>query len=155
MRQHTITSFTKPCFYETASKSFSTYNNILQSERKYTKEHEWVLPDGARGTVGITDFAQAELGDIVFVELPEPGTEFTKDDTIGTIESVKAVSDIYSPVDGTVVEVNTDLQDSPEYVNQSPLDEGWLFVLELSDPSQLDTLMTEKEYKDYIHGINE
>jgi glycine cleavage system H protein len=119
-------------------------------ELRYTKEHEWARSDGNRVVVGITDFAQEELGDVVFVELPEAGTEVEANGTFGVVESVKAVSDLYSPVSGTVVEVNTALEDRPELVNQSPYGEGWMIVIELSAPEELEQLLSAQAYQDYI-----
>ncbi|PIK43399.1 glycine cleavage system protein H [Apostichopus japonicus] len=129
--------------------------NKLLSEMRFTEEHEWVRQEGSTPhvTVGITDYAQDSLGDIVFVELPEVGSQVVEKDSIGAIESVKAVSDVYCPASGTVTEVNTELESTPEVVNTSPLEDGWLFKMELADVSSLDTLLTEKEYKDYLHGL--
>ncbi|ETW93374.1 MAG: glycine cleavage system protein H, partial [Candidatus Entotheonella gemina] len=100
---------------------------------KYTKEHEWARIEGDRVIVGITDFAQEELGDVVFVELPEPGAAVAAEGTFGVVESVKAVSDLYCPVSGTVLEINTDLEDHPELVNDSPYEDGWMIVIEASN----------------------
>jgi glycine cleavage system H protein len=119
-------------------------------ELRYTQEHEWARIDGNRVVVGITDFAQEELGDVVFVELPEVGTKVEANGTFGVVESVKAVSDLYSPVSGTVIEVNTALEDRPELVNQSPYGEGWMIVIELSDPDELEQLLSAQAYQDYI-----
>lgn len=119
-------------------------------ELRYTKEHEWVKVDGNKVTVGITDFAQNELGDIVFVELPEVGDTVTLNDSFGNVESVKTVSELYSPVSGTVVEVNEELADTPELVNESPYEGAWMIVVELSDASELDALLDAKAYEDLI-----
>ncbi|WP_027417845.1 glycine cleavage system protein GcvH [Aneurinibacillus terranovensis] len=118
---------------------------------KYSKEHEWVevLEEG-KVRVGITDFAQHQLGDIVFVELPQIGAEVEADESMGTVESVKAVSDIYSPVSGQVLEVNQLLEDSPETINTDPYKAGWMAVITLNDPAQLDGLMTAEEYEVYV-----
>lgn len=113
----------------------------------YTKEHEWVRVEGDTGTVGITDFAQGQLGDIVFVEVPEAGRQVTQGGDAAVVESVKAASDVYSPVTGEVTEGNAALADTPELVNSDPEGEGWFFKLKLSDPSQLDALMDEAAYK--------
>lgn len=115
---------------------------------KYSKEHEWVRIEGDKVYVGITDFAQNALGDIVFVELPETDLELEAGDILGVVESVKAASDIYTPVSGTVIEVNEELNDSPETINESPY-EAWIAVIELKDISQLDDLMDEHEYEDF------
>ena len=116
------------------------------TDRRYTKEHEWVRVDAGVGTVGITDYAQDELGDIVYVELPAPGTAVKQFEKLGEIESVKAVSDFYSPVGGEVVDVNEEVNDHPEVVNQSFYDKGWLVRLRLTDPAELDALLTAEQY---------
>ena len=117
---------------------------------KYSREHEWARVDGDRVTIGITDFAQSELGDVVFVELPEVGTEVDVTETFGVVESVKAVSDLYAPVSGTVVECNSQLEDRPELVNQSPYEKGWMIVIEATDPDELEELLSAQEYRQYI-----
>ncbi|EKN62589.1 glycine cleavage system protein H [Neobacillus bataviensis LMG 21833] len=116
-------------------------------ELRYSEEHEWVKVEGERVRIGITDFAQHELGDIVFVELPEVGDEVTADEPFGSVESVKTVSELYAPVSGKVVEVNEDLSDSPEFVNESAYEKAWMVVVELSDSSELDKLMTAEQYE--------
>jgi glycine cleavage system H protein len=113
----------------------------------YTEEHEWIRVEGDEATVGITDFAQGQLGDIVFVELPEAGRQVTKGGEAAVVESVKAASDVYAPVDGEVVEPNPALGDDPSLVNSDPEGEGWFFRLRLADPSQLDGLMDADGYK--------
>lgn len=119
------------------------------SDLKYTKEHEWIKDNGdGTATIGITDFAQGELGDIVFVELEEEGFEFSQDDTFGTVEAVKTVSELFAPVDGVVVAINEELEDNPEVVNDDPYGEGWMIKIKLSDPSQLDNLLSADEYAD-------
>jgi glycine cleavage system H protein len=115
---------------------------------RYSKEHEWVRVDGSRATIGITSFAADELGDIVFVELPEVGTAIKQFATFGVVESVKAVSDLYTPASGEVVEVNEALRDAPELLNSDPFGEGWIARLELADPSELDALMDAAAYAD-------
>jgi glycine cleavage system H protein len=117
---------------------------------KYTKEHEWVLADGNSGTIGITVHAQEELGDIVFVELPKVGTQVSKGDTIGSVESVKAVSDIYSPVSGEIVEVNELLSTSPEKLNEDPQGSAWLAKVKFASPDELKDLMSAADYQKYI-----
>ena len=119
-------------------------------ELKYTKEHEWVRLDGDIGTVGITDYAQDQLGDIVFVELPATGTAVTQMQKFGEIESVKAVSELYSPVTGEVVEANGALAGSPEKVNDDPYGDGWMLSVRLSDPSEIEKLLSAQEYDDFI-----
>ncbi|UTR08772.1 glycine cleavage system protein GcvH [Evansella sp. LMS18] len=118
---------------------------------RYSKEHEWVQQlEGDRVRIGITDYAQDSLGDIVFVEVPENDDEVTANESMGTIESVKAVSELYSPVSGTVVAVNEELEDAPETINEQPFDKGWLVEVELSDPEELEALLNEEEYKAFI-----
>jgi glycine cleavage system H protein len=117
---------------------------------RYTKEHEWVELDGNRAKVGITAHAQSELGDVVFVELPAVQTKLNRGDALGTVESVKAVSDVYSPVGGKVVEVNTALEEAPETINADPHGTGWLVVIELDDPSEVDSLLDAAAYKNLI-----
>lgn len=117
---------------------------------KYSKEHEWVLVEGTSATIGITEYAQEELGDIVFVELPEVGEKIVKDDPFGAVESVKAVSDIYAPVSGEVMETNEILPDNPETINDDPYGDGWMVRVELSDIDDLKDLMDADEYAEYV-----
>jgi glycine cleavage system H protein len=117
---------------------------------KYTKEHEWARIEGRRVVVGITDFAQQELGDVVFVELPELETSVAAEGTFGVVESVKAVSDLYCPVSGTVIEVNTDLEDHPELVNDSPYEDGWMIVIEASNSAEFNELLSAADYRRYV-----
>lgn len=121
----------------------------------YSKDHEWTQVKGGLATVGITDFAQKQLGDVVYVELPEKGTQLEFHQTIGVVESVKAVSDVYSPVSGEVTEVNEGLNDSPELVNQDPHGKGWFIRLKIKDESELEKLMSAAEYEKYLEGIEE
>ena len=113
---------------------------------RYTKEHEWVKIEGNKATIGITDFAQSELGDIVFVELPEVGDEISKDQPFGSVESVKTVSELYAPVSGKVVAVNEELSDSPEFVNESPYETAWMITIELSDEAEVEALLDVDAY---------
>ena len=122
----------------------------VPSELKYSKEHEWVKVEGNTVTIGITEYAQGELGDIVFVELPEVDDEINEGDTFGSVESVKTVSELYAPVSGKVVESNEELEDSPEFVNESPYEKAWMVKVELSDESQLDNLLSADQYKEMI-----
>ena len=115
----------------------------------YTKDHEWLRVTDKRAQVGITRFAVDQLGDITMIELPSEGDTITKEQVFGTVESVKAVSDLFAPVSGTVTKVNTPLFDSPEYVNEDPYDEGWMIEIELSDPGQTASLMNAEEYTAY------
>jgi glycine cleavage system H protein len=118
---------------------------------KYTQEHEWVQDNGdGTVTIGITDFAQGELGDIVFVELEEEGFEMEKDDVFGTVEAVKTVSELYAPVSGEITEVNESLEEEPEVVNSDPYGDGWMIKLELSDDSELEDLLSVEDYKEII-----
>jgi glycine cleavage system H protein len=119
-------------------------------ELRYSEEHEWVKLEGETVRVGITHFAQSELGDIVFVELPEVGDEVTADEPFGSVESVKTVSELYAPLSGKVVEVNEELSDSPEFVNESPYEKAWMIVIEPSNSSELDNLMTAEQYEAMI-----
>ncbi|MBO9711357.1 glycine cleavage system protein GcvH [Sphingomonas sp.] len=121
--------------------------------RYFTEDHEWIDVDGDIGTVGITDYAQSQLGDIVFVEVPEEGKEVGKGDDAAVVESVKAASDVYSPVSGTVLEGNADLADNPALVNEDPEGEGWFFKLTLSDTSELDGLMDETKYQAFVSKL--
>ena len=127
---------------------------MYPEDLKYTKEHEWIRVEGDRGRVGITQFAQEQLGDVVFVELPEVGRPLKvtggKMEVFGVVESVKAVSDLFSPVSGEVVEVNTALEKQPELVNQDPYGKGWMMVLKITNPRDLDALMTAKAYQEYL-----
>ncbi len=117
---------------------------------RYTEEHEWLRVEGDLVVVGITDHASEQLGDVVFVELPEPGTEVAKDDEVAVIESVKAASDILAPVDGEIVEVNEAIVDEPGKVNEDPTGDGWFFKMKLADLSVIDSYMDEAAYKEFI-----
>ncbi|MGE7673401.1 glycine cleavage system protein GcvH [Lysinibacillus sp. NPDC094403] len=117
---------------------------------RYSEEHEWVKLEDGKVRIGISHFAQAELGDIVFVELPQVGDEIKTDDPFGSVESVKTVSELYAPISGTVVEVNADLEDSPEFVNESPYEKAWMIVVEPADASEVEKLMTAEQYEEMI-----
>ncbi|WP_336864081.1 glycine cleavage system protein GcvH [Peribacillus frigoritolerans] len=121
-------------------------------ELRYTKEHEWVKTEDGTVRIGITAFAQSELGDIVFVELPEIGDQLKANEPFGSVESVKTVSELYAPISGKVVEVNEDLSDNPEYVNESPYEKAWMVVLEPSNVSDIENLMSAEEYESLING---
>ena len=121
---------------------------------KYTEEHEWVRVEGDVGTIGITDYAQEQLGDVVFVEVPAVGRKVAKGESIAVVESVKAASDIYAPVGGEVIEANAALADTPGDVNTEPMGKGWFFKLKLADASQLDGLMDEKAYEEFVKGLH-
>ena len=125
---------------------------VIPPDLRYTKEHEWVRMDDGIGTVGITDYAQDQLGDVVYVDLPSPGKQLSQLAVFGEIESVKAVSELYAPVSGEVVESNGDLADKPELINESPYDEGWLMKLRLGDESEIEKLMTAEQYSDFIES---
>jgi len=116
----------------------------------YTKEHEWIKVEGARGRVGITHFAQSQLGDVVFVELPKVGKPLRQMETFGVVESVKAVSDLYCPLTGEVLEVNSTLESNPEQINADPYGQGWMIVVKIADPKELGRLMTAEKYKAYL-----
>jgi glycine cleavage system H protein len=120
---------------------------IFPSDLRYTREHEWIRADGDRGIVGITSFAQDQLGDVVFVELPSVGTKLENGKTFGVVESVKTASDLFAPVDGTVAAVNDKLKDNPELVNSDPYGDGWMIAVALSEPGQLQSLLTSAEYE--------
>ncbi len=128
----------------------SKRNGIYPDDLKYTKEHEWLAVNGGVGTVGITHYAQSELGDIVYVELPAAGSPVVAGEEFGTVESVKAVSEIFAPVSGEVLEVNTVLAKSPEMINKDAYGDGWLLKIKLADPKDLDSLMSAAEYRKYI-----
>ncbi len=115
---------------------------------KYTKEHEWISVDGDIATIGVTEFAQSELGDIVFVEIETEGQSLGKDEVFGTIEAVKTVSDLFMPLSGEIVEINEGLEDAPESVNESPYEDGWMIKIKISDASEVDDLMDASSYKE-------
>ncbi|TVR41958.1 MAG: glycine cleavage system protein GcvH [Bacteroidia bacterium] len=117
---------------------------------KYTKDHEWVKIEGETATVGITDFAQSELGDIVFVEVDTEGEELDKEETFGTIEAVKTVSDLFMPISGEVTEFNEELEATPDIINKDPYGDGWIIKIKVKDPSDADDLLTAEQYKELI-----
>jgi glycine cleavage system H protein len=123
---------------------------LIPEDLKYSKEHEWIRVEGNIGTVGITDFAQSELGDIVFVDLNKNLSEVTQGQVFGTVEAVKTVSDLFSPVSGKIVEFNTNLETNAEVVNKDPYGEGWMIKIELSNPSELDNLLDANAYRSLI-----
>ncbi|HLS31613.1 MAG TPA: glycine cleavage system protein GcvH [Flavobacteriaceae bacterium] len=120
------------------------------SNLKYSKDHEWVSVDGDIATIGITEFAQSELGDIVYVEIETVGETLDREEIFGTVEAVKTVSDLYLPLSGEILEFNENLEDEPENVNTDPYGEGWMIKLKMSNPSELDDLLTDEEYKELI-----
>ncbi len=121
---------------------------------RYSREHEWVRLEGDIATIGISDFAQKQLGDVVFVELPDVGSTVNQDDEMAVVESVKAASEVYAPVSGQITEINGKLEENPGLVNESPLGEGWFARLRVSDSSQVENLMTESEYADYASDVD-
>jgi len=123
---------------------------MYPDDRRYSKEHEWILVDGSRGRIGITDYAQQQLGDVVFVELPEVGRQVSAGESFGTVESVKAVSELYSPVAGRVAEVNAALNEAPEKINEDPHGAAWMIVLELEDPESVGELMDAASYQAHV-----
>lgn len=123
---------------------------MVPKDLKYSKEHEWVKVEGDEVVVGITDYAQAELGDVVFLELPKQGDKVSQFKTFGVVESVKAASDLYAPVSGEVTAVNQNLLNQPELVNKSPYDEAWMIRVRVSDPKELDALLSAEEYESFI-----
>ncbi|NLI23543.1 MAG: glycine cleavage system protein GcvH [Bacteroidales bacterium] len=124
----------------------------VPSDLKYTKDHEWIRVEGNQGVVGITDYAQKELGDIVFIEIETQGEKLKKEDVFGTIEAVKTVSDMFMPVSGTVLEINPKLESSPDIVNKDPFGEGWMIKVTIDNPSELDTLLDAEGYKKLINA---
>ena len=124
----------------------------IPADLKYTKDHEWVKVEGDTAIVGITDFAQGELGDVVFVEIETEGETLDKEETFGTIEAVKTVSDMFMPVSGEVIEMNEKLEDSPEVVNQDPYGDGWMIKIKMSNTDELNELMSADDYKNQIEG---
>lgn len=122
----------------------------VPKELRYSEEHEWVKQEDGNVRIGITDFAQSELGDIVFVELPAVGDEIKADEPFGSVESVKTVSELYAPISGKVIEINAELEDSPEFVNESAYDKAWMILIEPSDASQIDKLMTAEQYEERV-----
>ncbi len=124
----------------------------VPGDLRYTREHEWAKVEGARVRVGITAYAQEQLGDVVFVELPKVGVKVTQMQGFGVVESVKAVSDLFAPLDGTVAEINEALRTAPELVNQDPYGKGWMIMITPSQPGQLEELMTAKQYEGFLAG---
>ena len=122
----------------------------IPEELRYTEEHEWVKLDGNVATVGITDFAQSELGDIVYLEIDTLDSEINSNDVFGTVEAVKTVSDLFLPMSGKIIEFNENLSDSPESINDSPYDEGWIIKVEVSNPDEISELLDNNQYKDLI-----
>lgn len=137
-----------------AVRALST-GSAVQSVRKFTEKHEWITTENGIGTVGISNFAQEALGDVVYCSLPEIGTKLKKQDEFGALESVKAASELYSPLSGEVTEVNEALAENPGLVNKSCYEDGWLIKMTVSDPSELDELMSEEAYEKYVKSIEE
>lgn len=127
----------------------------VDSSCKYDEEHEWIRVEGDEGVIGISDYAQDQLSDVVYVELPEVGDTFDRGDILAVVESVKAASDVYMPITGEVLEINDALEDSPELVNQDPYGEAWFVRVSIEDPTELDELMDAKAYKAFIAGLDE
>ncbi|XP_005183152.1 glycine cleavage system H protein, mitochondrial [Musca domestica] len=125
-------------------------STLLNAERRYTEKHEWVSVDGPSASVGISKYAQEALGDVVFAQLPEPGTAFKQGDECGALESVKAASEVYCPVSGEVTEKNSKVEDTPGLINTHTYTDGWLFKIKLSNPAELDKLMSEEQYNKYL-----
>lgn len=121
---------------------------------KFTKDHEWVAVVGDEATIGISDYAQEQLGDVVFVEVPDVGAELSKGDELAVVESVKAASEVYAPVSGEVIAVNSELEDAPSKVNDDAFGDGWFAKIKLSDPDEIEELMDEDAYKSYIEGLS-
>lgn len=127
---------------------------MIPKDLLYTEEHEWVLVEDDLCTIGITDFAQNELGEVVYVDLPEAGQSFDAGDEIGSLESVKAVAEVYAPVSGEVAEVNSELEDAPETVNDDAHGDGWLVKMRLGSPSELENLMDAEAYEEFLKGLD-
>ena len=128
---------------------------MYPEEYRYSKDHEWIKVEGDLGTLGITDFAQKQMGDVVYVEMPDIGTELELHQTIGVIESVKAVSDIYSPASGEVVEVNKNLNESPELINEDPHGKGWIIKIKIKKSSEVENMMSFSEYEKFLSGLDD
>lgn len=133
-----------------SKKDFRRNRMSLPEELLYSEEHEWVNVEGDLVRIGVTDFAQEELGDVVFVELPEVGDEIERDEPFGSVESVKTVSELYAPISGKVIEINEVLEDNPEYINESPYEQAWMIVIEPSDKSELENLLTDEDYQVFL-----
>ena len=129
---------------------FKTQYMEIKPELKYTKDHEWILVDGDQATIGITDYAQGELGDIVYVEIESIGDELQKEEIFGSVEAVKTVSDLFIPVSGEITEMNENLEDNPELINDDPYGEGWIIKMKINDPNELADLLGADEYKELI-----
>ncbi len=126
---------------------------MYPNEFRYTKEHEWIAVEGQEARIGITEFAQHQLGDIIFVEIPQPGTKLETHQSLGVVESVKSVSDVYSPVAGEVLSANDDLSQAPDLINKDPHGKGWIVRLKLADPKEVEGLMTAGEYEKFLDGL--
>jgi glycine cleavage system H protein len=136
-------------------KGGSKRNMKVDPGCRYTQEHEWVRVEGDEGLIGLTDYAQEQLSDIVYVELPEVGDDFETGDIFATVESVKAASDVYMPVGGEILEINEELEDSPELVNQDPYGDAWFVRIAIADPADLDNLMDAQAYKAFVDSLDE
>ncbi len=123
------------------------------SQMRYTSDHEWVRVEGDAAVVGISNYAQEQLGDVVFVELPDIGTTFAQNDDAAVVESVKAASEVYAPIGGEILEVNDDLTDAPETLNSDPTGDGWMFKIRIADAAEVEALMDEAAYKAYVEGL--
>jgi glycine cleavage system H protein len=128
---------------------------VLPDDVRYADDHEWAKPENDKMTIGVSDYAQDQLGDIVFVELPQTGATFAKGDQFGTVESVKAVAELYMPLGGEVLSINTSLEESPELLNKAPYSEGWIIQVKPSDPSELNSLMTKEAYLQMLKGLKQ
>jgi len=124
----------------------------IKSELKYTKDHEWVKVEGDQAIIGITDYAQGELGDIVYVEIEALGEDLKKEDIFGSVEAVKTVSDLFLPVSGKITEMNEELEDNPELINEDPYEKGWIIKMEIQNPAELEELLDSDSYKDLVGG---
>jgi len=139
-----------PFSYSRISRRNFSFISAVLSGRKYTSDHEWIVNQDGIGTVGVTDYAQDKLGELVYVDMPEVGNDYVAGDAFGTLESVKAASDFLSPVSGTVTEVNENLSDNPSLVNSSPYEDGWIVKIKMNAPEELDSLMSEEDYDKFV-----
>jgi glycine cleavage system H protein len=152
---NTPTLYSAERFYKKEGTVKEINELVLPADVRYTKDHEWARADGANIRIGITDYAQDQLGDIVYVEVPELGATFEKGEQCGTLESVKAAAEMYTPVSGEIVAVNTALEESPDLVNKDPYAEGWIALVKPKDPTEMDGLMTNDTYLEMLKGMEE
>ncbi len=153
MRANRLRAFTNIYAHGIYIESKKVRLAMSKDKLKYTQEHEWISIDDKIATIGITEHAAEELGEVVFVELPEKNVEFSQNDEAGTIESVKTVSSLYSPLSGKIIEVNDELENEPSTINDAPFGNGWIFKLEISDTSELEDLLSLDDYEDFVASL--